>query len=91
MQMSMERGYAIFADGKLVGFGANKREAEQKMSDYRNIAEHEAEPKECPDKSGRIAPEGKHWVLNIMSRTWVLESCGTRYTSSVQSETYWSS
>lgn len=36
-------------------------------------------------------PEGKHWVKNIMSQRWVLEDVDTPFTSSVSSETYWSS
>jgi hypothetical protein len=37
------------------------------------------------------APAGMHWVRNILSGVWVLESETTPYTCSVQSETYWSS
>lgn len=37
------------------------------------------------------APEGKHWVQSRMNGAWVLESIGTPFTSSVSSETYWSS
>lgn len=39
----------------------------------------------------RKAPAGKHWVRNIMSNEWVLEDSDTPFTSSVASETYWSS
>lgn len=34
---------------------------------------------------------GFHWVQSVMNGAWVQEADGTPFTSSVASETYWSS
>lgn len=41
--------------------------------------------------SGKQAPEGQHWVTNLLSQKVVLEPDGTPWTLSVASETYHSS
>jgi len=55
------------------------------------LNQHVGLPRECPDGSGRVAPAGQHWSRNLLSGTYVLEYDGTPFTSSVASETYWSS
>ena len=42
-------------------------------------------------ETGEKAPDGKCWVRNIMSGTYVLEAIGTPWCCSVASETYWCS
>ena len=37
------------------------------------------------------APDGKKWIINIMSNYWILEDEETPFTQSVASETYWCS
>ena len=53
------------------------------------INEHRDLPRECPDGSGRVAPEGQHWARNARFGGYVLESDGTPWSCSVSSESYW--
>ena len=97
-KLSIRRVYAVFetdahGNEKVVATGDTKAEGEALLKAFaatRRAAEHEAEPKECPDGSGRLAPAGQHWVRNLMNGQWVLEANGTPYACSVASETYWS-
>lgn len=95
MSFEIKRVYAITNEaGEVVTtltYKPRKKELAQLISRLERKAKDEAEPKLCPDKSKRVAPVGQHWVMNMMSRKWVLEACGTPYTASVQSETYWCS
>jgi hypothetical protein len=91
---SMKRVYAIFNEkGEVIATAATKSEgerAQRSVEDRERFNADEAQPKECPDKSGRIAPSGQHWVRNAMNGLQVLEACGTLWSCSVASEGYWS-
>jgi hypothetical protein len=98
-RITMRRVYAVFAtdaegNEKVLGTALTRSEGDALVEAFRRnerVAAHEAEDKNCPDGGGRVAPLGKHWVMNITSRQWVLENSGTPWTCSVASETYWSS
>jgi hypothetical protein len=79
---------AYLGRNKVQEFGSSEYDAKEWLRDQ--LTPRQTYGDTVHPVTGEVAPEGKMWVQNHMSREWFLEGDRTPYYCSPSSEAYWS-